>query len=148
MSNHAKLLDCLKKTDKSLKTTFFVTELVMTPIIMSRIFDIIKFSERNLLANILLIVRGLVIKSIPGLLVDLTIREIDKIKQIIGNQLLMCQDDNARELLKDSHLFFEHHPFRYTVWRLFSVNNSRNIAAMNTIITYTLAMVQFAHVYG
>ncbi|XP_047023759.1 uncharacterized protein LOC124632829 [Helicoverpa zea] len=115
---------------------------------MSRVFEIVKSPDRSALVNILLIGKGVVLRSMPGILADMTSREIDKMKDIIGKNMLFCEDDDVKDLLKDIHLFFEHQPFEYTVWRLFSVNTSMNVVAFKMVVSYTLAMIQFAHFFG
>ncbi|KAF9817548.1 hypothetical protein SFRURICE_014687 [Spodoptera frugiperda] len=82
----------------------------------------------------------------PAAFAEMANKEIDKIKLHIAKQMIYCKDQSAQDAIEDAMMFFKHHPFQYTVWRLFTVDGTLILSVVKYLTTYTLAMVQFSHI--
>ncbi|KAJ8727238.1 hypothetical protein PYW08_015635 [Mythimna loreyi] len=84
---------------------------------------------------------------IPALFAEMVYNETDKIKLCVTKQLLVCKDAQSRDAVEDAVRFLEQRRFRYTVWRLFTLDITLIFTVVGMITTYTVAMIQFAHFY-
>ncbi|KAJ8727237.1 hypothetical protein PYW08_015634 [Mythimna loreyi] len=87
------------------------------------------------------------IPLIPALFAEMVYKETDKIKLCVTKQLLVCKDTKSRDAVENAVRFLEQRRFRYTVWRLFTLDITLIFTVVEMITTYTVAMIQFTHFY-
>ncbi|CAB3247950.1 unnamed protein product [Arctia plantaginis] len=85
---------------------------------------------------------------IPGIFCEMVKREVDKIRLCVIKQLLVFRGAKARDAIKDTVTYFKHHPFRYTILRVLSIDLTLIFTTADLLTTYTLALIQFTHVFG
>ncbi|KAF9413503.1 hypothetical protein HW555_008298 [Spodoptera exigua] len=83
----------------------------------------------------------------PAFLAELVKASVDRLKLIVTTQLLHCKEETTSEAIEDAMMFFRHHPFKYTVWRLFTVDGTLIVGIVNALTVYTVALVQFSHLF-
>ncbi|CAH2257647.1 jg20525 [Pararge aegeria aegeria] len=89
-----------------------------------------------------------IVPLIPAIFAELATIQIEKIKTYLKRQLLVCPHNALRSRTYDALKFLELRPFKYTIWRAFSVNISLLLGLVNLCTTYTIVAIQFSHVYG
>ncbi|KAH9628650.1 hypothetical protein HF086_007855 [Spodoptera exigua] len=89
----------------------------------------------------------LTVSLAPAAFAEMVNKEIDQMKLHVAKQMLFCKDQSTLETIEDAMLFFRHQPFKYTVWRLFTVDGTLILSVVNHLATYTVAMVQFSHIF-
>ncbi|CAH0701448.1 unnamed protein product [Spodoptera exigua] len=93
------------------------------------------------------IVMDFILVLCPAFLAEMIKSEIDKMKLALINQLVTCRDESTNKAIDDAMMIFEIQPFRYTVWRIFTVDGELILTIISLITTYVLAMVSFAHFF-
>nr|XP_049692696.1 uncharacterized protein LOC126053771 [Helicoverpa armigera] len=104
-----------------------------------------RFSEFNHSVIILEVPLKIIISLSPALLAEMVNSEIDKMKLCIIKQLLVVRGENTRDAIEDSMMYFHHNPFKYTMWRLFTLDMTLILSTIGLLTTYTVAIVQFTH---
>ncbi|KAH9628649.1 hypothetical protein HF086_007854 [Spodoptera exigua] len=122
LNDYTKLLDVLN--EKSGVTKFWAYKLILTETLMNTVV---------LLA--------------PAALAEMITNEIDVLRLFVIKQLLVCKGETNRDEILNALVYLEQHPFKYTVWRLFTVDGNLILSVVNLFTTYILAMVQFAHIF-
>ncbi|CAH0701447.1 unnamed protein product [Spodoptera exigua] len=130
LNDYTKLLDVLN--EKSGVTKFWAYKLILTETLMNTVV---------LLA--------------PAALAEMITNEIDVLRLFVIKQLLVCKvwenhvtariANSKRKTINDAITFFKQHPFKYTVWRLFTVDGTLILSVIGLLTTYIVAMVQFGH---
>ncbi|XP_045779095.1 uncharacterized protein LOC123876787 [Maniola jurtina] len=91
---------------------------------------------------------NVILPLVPALFAELVTAEVDKIRIHLTRQLLFCSNNALRNRTYDALKFLKLRPFKYTIWRAFSLNISLPLGLISLCTTYTIVMVQFSHVYG
>ncbi|CAH2257646.1 jg20524 [Pararge aegeria aegeria] len=93
-------------------------------------------------------VANTMIPLVPAILAELVTIQVEKMKTHLSQQLLVCSHNGLRNRVCDALKFLELRPFKYTVWRAFSLNTSLLLGLISLCTTYTIVAIQFSHVYG
>ncbi|XP_047042353.1 uncharacterized protein LOC124646277 [Helicoverpa zea] len=88
-----------------------------------------------------------IVPLLPALLAEMVNSEIDKMKLCIVKQLLVCHGENTRDAIEDAMMYFQQNPFKYTIWRLFTLDMTLILSTIGLLTTYTVAIVQFTHFF-
>ncbi|KAF9413501.1 hypothetical protein HW555_008296 [Spodoptera exigua] len=152
LNDYTKLLDVLNEKSGVTKFWIFLSLSIAIP----RLVDIVFFSLSNgpevevTLAYKLILTETLmntVVLLAPAALAEMITNEIDVLRLFVIKQLLVCKGETNRDEILNALVFMEQHPFKYTVWRLFTVDGNLILSVVNLFTTYILAMVQFAHIF-
>ncbi|CAB3255179.1 unnamed protein product [Arctia plantaginis] len=85
---------------------------------------------------------------LPGIFVDMVNKEVDRMVLAVAKQLLVCRGTHWCNALKDAVQYLGVRRFRYTVWRVVSIDSSLVLSTASVATTYVLAMLQFMHIYN
>ncbi|XP_069362066.1 uncharacterized protein [Maniola hyperantus] len=91
---------------------------------------------------------NMILPLVPALFAELVTAEVDKIRIHLTRQLLFCSNNALRNRTYDALKFLELRPFKFTIWRTFSLNISLPLGLISLCTTYTIVIIQFSHVYG
>ncbi|GBP61069.1 hypothetical protein EVAR_48568_1 [Eumeta japonica] len=89
----------------------------------------------------------LLMPSIPGIVVEQTAGEVDKIKLLLLEYTV--QNINDREK-KEARLFLRYlhqRIFRVRVWRTFTIDVKLPIGLISLFTTYLIVLIQLSHLY-
>ncbi|XP_069362065.1 uncharacterized protein [Maniola hyperantus] len=88
-----------------------------------------------------------IIPLVPAILAELVTIQVDRIKIHLNRQLLVCSHDALRNRTCDALKFLELRPFKYTIWRSFSLNISLPLTLISLCTSYIIVVIQFSHIY-
>ncbi|CAH2257645.1 jg20523 [Pararge aegeria aegeria] len=93
-------------------------------------------------------VLNITLPLVPAIFAELATVGVEKINLHLKRHLLVCPHNALRSRVCDALKFLELRPFRYTIWRAFSLNISLPLGLISLCTTYTIVLIQFSHVYG
>nr|BAW33747.1 gustatory receptor 29 [Bombyx mori] len=141
------LLDTLKDAEKEIQFTLTVTCLCHVPKIICYVYFVItviyksKFSGYNLVPLFDMILACMAVTA-PAVFAELTKNTVDKIKKILGSQLLRCSDESLRYELEITLEYVIQRPFSFSIWRAVSLDASLPVAMTSLCITYVIVILQ------
>ncbi|XP_050561602.1 uncharacterized protein LOC126912632 [Spodoptera frugiperda] len=139
----------LKKRLEYMLSQVLVTVLTFIPGLVASIHDIIsEYPKPIIRISMQQIITELIIMCVPAIFSEIINREIYSMKFLLSKHMLVCKNDDMRELMEDCLTFLEHRPFKYTVFRLFSIDINMVFTMINLCITYAIAIIQFGHYFN
>ncbi|XP_035431190.2 uncharacterized protein LOC118263363 [Spodoptera frugiperda] len=143
------ILEAFKKTNVPIKIAILTATAASFFKVIAGVFELITSSSTHIkVLRIHEAVLDSVLPLTPAVLAALIQGELNRIKLFIGNLILNAKDESVHDALCDCQLYLEHRPFRYSVWRLFTVDLSLVISVINLYVTSLIAMIQFGHFYN
>ncbi|XP_062525264.1 uncharacterized protein LOC134199108 [Bombyx mori] len=100
-----------------------------------------KFSGYNLVPLFDMILACMAVTA-PAVFAELTKNTVDKIKKILGSQLLRCSDESLRYELEITLEYVIQRPFSFSIWRAVSLDASLPVAMTSLCITYVIVILQ------
>ncbi|KAF9413502.1 hypothetical protein HW555_008297 [Spodoptera exigua] len=77
-----------------------------------------------------------IVTTTPALFGELINIRVTEMRLIVEKQLLFCEGKITRDAIEDAMLFFRYQPFKYTVWRLFTVDGTLIISIVGLLATF------------
>ncbi|KAF9817547.1 hypothetical protein SFRURICE_014686 [Spodoptera frugiperda] len=148
MIAYKKILNTTERSEATMKPLIFIAAVLIIPKLLNVVFAISEL--RHVIGYSICTIESLVDITMyfaPALLAELAKGSVDRLKSIVTAQLLNCEGDTTRNAIEDAMMFFQHHPFQYTVWRLFTVDGTLILSVIGLLTTYTVAMVQISHLF-
>ncbi|CAD0198611.1 unnamed protein product [Chrysodeixis includens] len=146
MALYKDLLNTIRQIEIPMKLTILLSMALVFPKVLIMVYKILLGDSYQFQrAFIIGVCSVLTLPFIPALLAGAVNSETEKITLVFIKQLIVCRDRNTRKVIKDTLTFLQHRTFRCTIWRLCEVDVQTIAIAFKSLVTFTVAMVQFAH---